>query len=238
MPNTIHNLLDNALKFAGLTVDSRFSYWVKYVDDVKEKEPGVYAFPGEFVQSGTVLLRDKPAVLLCHVTNGSRPNRTKYYKFIVIKPDGSFEDPQIADNDSCKGWHLRVMPKVQALLQSLNLGPMQMTGDLATDITVDFSPPSLKKQQEDSLGYMTDEMLITELEKRGYTCIKQTPSVTNTVVIQYSFDADCYTLYKNGDPWCSFRDHKIEFELRKQAERSNDIHEFYIRTFRLEIEQE
>jgi hypothetical protein len=95
--------------------------WCKWVDGVDATKSNTYAFPGNFIDRGTVQVKlGRPRVILACAVAGSRRYPVKHYRFLTLDAAGTLEATPIQDTDEKSGWALRVRDAVKALLDSLS----------------------------------------------------------------------------------------------------------------------
>ena len=132
----------------GYSADGRFNNWAKSIDSVDTSKANGYSLIGEFVPSGTVEIEIKPRVYLTATAKGSRANHVTTYLVIAMDADGNLTATDIVTTDGTRGWALRIRDQVAALIDSL----------AGTEIN--------------PLAEITDEALVAELQRRGYTILK------------------------------------------------------------------
>lgn len=94
--------------------------WAKWVDKIDMDQSNTYAFPGNFIDSGTTQVKlGRARVILACAHAGSRKYPVNQYRFLVLAADGTLTATDIQDTNDKRGWALRVRDRVQGLLDSL-----------------------------------------------------------------------------------------------------------------------
>ena len=99
--------------------DRRFAMWARRVDGVDASCQGVYAFPGEWLDSGRAVSLSGPALFMVGITRGDRRCRATTYRFILVDDDGALRDTGIVDTSDVPGWEARVREPVRRVLDGL-----------------------------------------------------------------------------------------------------------------------
>lgn len=133
----------------GYSADGRFNNWAKSIESVDTSKTNGYSLVGEFVPSGTVEVEITPRVYLTATAQGTRANHVTTYLVIRMDADGTLSATDIVTNDNTRGWALRIRDQVAALIEELS-----------------------GAEAASPLASLTDEALVTELQRRGYTILK------------------------------------------------------------------
>ncbi len=135
---------------AGVGTDSRFRNWAKTIEGVDSRLTNGFCFIGQFVKSGTVEIAVKPQLFLVAGTTGSMRYHHTTYAVVEMTETGELKATGLQTDDKTDGWALRLRDAVLARLA-------EIAG--ATPI---LSP----------LAEVDDQVLIVELQRRGYTVTK------------------------------------------------------------------
>jgi len=133
------------------TLDDRKKTWRKHLERVDKEQTNGYAFIGNWLRAGERAELEMGSFILCYDEPGSVKNWHPVVRLFKVVEDGLEEVYHWKGNVREYSWALAVRDEIAALLDEA-LGQKPEEGSL--------------------LASISDEELIAELERRGYTVTK------------------------------------------------------------------
>jgi len=135
------------------TLDERKKTWRKLLTQVDKTKANGYAFVGEWLRAGERAELEVGSFILCYDEPGSMKNWYPVVRlFKVVENGNGLEEVYCWEGDVHeRSWALAVRDEIAAILAEAQ---------------------GQKPEEESPLASISDEELIAELERRGYTVTK------------------------------------------------------------------
>lgn len=134
------------------TLDDRNKCWRKLLAEVDREQSNGYAFIGEWLREGERAEVEIGSFILCYDETGSRKYRRPVVRVFKVVENGLEEVYHWEGNFGERSWALAVRDEIAAILTEAR---------------------GQEPEEESPLASISDEELITELERRGYTITKK-----------------------------------------------------------------
>ena len=135
------------------TLDDRHKCWRKLLEKVDTTKANGYAFIGDWLRAGERAELEVGSLILCYDDVGSRKNWRPVVRLFKVLENGLEEVYRWEGNTRERSWALAVRDEIAAILAEEQRQ----------------QPP-----EESMLAGFSDEELIAELERRGYTVVSGT----------------------------------------------------------------
>ena len=137
------------------TLDGRKKTWRKHLESVDKEKANGYAFVGEWLRAGERSELEVGSFILCYDEAGSMKNWYPVVRLLKVVENGLDEVFHWEGNVRERSWALAVRDDIAAILAEAQ-GQEPEEGSLL----------------EQRLSSISDEELIAELRRRGYTVTK------------------------------------------------------------------
>ena len=135
------------------SLDDRHKCWRKLLTHVDREQSNGYAFVGDWLRAGERAEVEVGSLILCYDEVGSRKNWCPVVRLLKVEVDNDLEEVfHWEGNFRERSWALAVRDDIAAIL----------------DAQGEESP-----EEGSLLAGLSDEELIAELERRGYTVVKK-----------------------------------------------------------------
>lgn len=138
------------------TLDDRHKCWRKMLEKVDTTKANGYAFVGEWLRAGERAEVEVGSLILCYDEAGSMKNWNPVVRLFKVLENGLEDLEEVfhwEGNTRERSWALAVRDEIAAILAEAQ---------------------GQEPEEESLLARLSDEELIAELERRGYTVVSGT----------------------------------------------------------------